>query len=145
MSSLSRIDRIEGSMTKIMHSNTKSYLTNFSSVHSPGTGSSSSIVQPRETHYKKQASTFLESNNSSSILSQGEKRTKVEESKENSTSKLLKNKIVSMNAIKSTAEKESVVKNSKAFQKKRSKVNFVSASQIWFTSHSHFCSPCCSF
>lgn len=110
-----------------MKPNTKSYLTNFSSVYSPGSDIMSSwLLSKKSNSKKKTTSTFLETNAWTSLVSNGEKRVKRnnELHKGESTKTFLRNKFISRTVTKpkSPSVTEELLRNSKLQRQKKSQM-----------------------
>jgi len=95
--------------------NTKSYVTNFSSIYSPTTASDSSWLLAKGKLYKKTTSTFLETNAWSSMLSNCDNKLKRNPCKDESTSSLLRNKLSSNSIVKNKQhDLDYIIKSTKA-------------------------------
>jgi len=104
--------------------NTKSYLTNFSSLYSPLRNNKSANLLSNEGQYKKPTSTFLESNTGNSILSNDSQKIKSNVLKGESTAALLRNKFISRTIIKNNelTEKDYAIKSNKFKRQRKSKM-----------------------
>lgn len=107
-------------MSRIMSSNSKPYLSNFSSIYSPNRTDNGSILQSTsKSSFKKQTSTFMSKNEGKSLLSKGRKQLQNSHHKGESTNKLLKNKFISLTVVKNPTATKKIVRNTKAMPPKQ--------------------------